>query len=273
VTWTSVRVHPGAQRDAVLTAMFAAGVGGVEEQGDLLVTHVDEAFDLPALAAAIARAGAGATVETAPLPDVDWTREWKRGVKSHRVGALTVTPPWLDDGGDPAHTIVIEPEMAFGTGEHATTRGVIALLQSVLRPGDRVADLGAGSAVLSIAAAKLGAARVAAIELDPDAIGNAEANIAANGVGDRVTMILGDATDLLRLVAPVEVVVANILSGVIRALLPVIAGSLSPGGRAIFSGIMASEAGEMRAALADAGWSITAELEEDAWWSVAVARA
>jgi ribosomal protein L11 methyltransferase len=136
-----------------------------------------------------------------------------------------------------------------------------------------VADLGAGSAVLSIAAAKLGAARVAAIELDPDAIGNAEANIAANAVADRVTMILGDATDLLRLVAPVEVVVANILSGVIRALMPVIADSLAPGGQAIFSGIMASEAAEMRAALEGAGWTITAELEEDAWWSVAVARA
>jgi ribosomal protein L11 methyltransferase len=168
--------------------------------------------------------------------------------------------------------VVIEPEMAFGTGEHATTRGVMALMQSVLRPGDRVADLGAGSAVLSIAAAKLGAVRAVAIELDPDAIGNAEANIAANAVGDRVTMILGDAGDILQLVAPVDVVLANILSGVIRGLLPAIAASLAPGGRAIFSGIMTSEAGEMRAALAAAGWSVTAELEEDAWWSVATVR-
>ena len=272
MNWTSVRVRPGAEREAVLAAMFAAGVGGVQEDGDAFVTHVEHDFDLPGLIADIERVAPGAIVDSSVLPDIDWTREWKRGVKSHRVGALTVTPPWLDDGTDPAHTVVIEPEMAFGTGEHATTRGVMALMQSVLRPGDRVADLGAGSAVLSIAAAKLGAARATAIELDPDAIGNAEANIAANGVADRVTMILGDATDLLRLVAPVDLVLANILSGVIRMLLPVIAESLAPGGRAIFSGIMASEAEEMRVALAAAGWTIAAELEEDAWWSVAAVR-
>ena len=271
--WTTVRVGPGAHPEAVLAAMFARGVGGVQEDGALLITHVDEHVDLRELAAAIRLADPDARIEMSPLPPVDWTEEWKRGVTSHRVGALIVTPPWLDEGADPDHTIIIEPEMAFGTGEHATTRGVLALMQSVLQPGDRVADLGAGSAVLSIAAAKLGAARVAAIEMDPDAIGNAEANIAANGVGDRVTMVLGDATQILPLVAPVEVVFANILSGVIRALLPAIAAALAPGGRAIFSGIMTAERDEMLGALEADGWRATAELEEDAWWSVAVVRA
>jgi ribosomal protein L11 methylase PrmA len=76
---------------------------------------------------------------------------------------------------------VIDPGMAFGTGDHPTTRGVVRLMQGAVRPGDLVADLGAGSAVLSIAAIKLGAARAAAIEFDPDAIGNAEENVARNG--------------------------------------------------------------------------------------------
>ncbi len=272
MTWTTIRVRPGAHRDAVLAAMFAGGAEGVHEDGELLITHVDEGVDLHALAAAIARSAPDAPVEVSPLAPVDWTEEWKRGVRAHRVGALTVTPPWLVEGTDTDRTIVIEPAMAFGTGEHATTRGVLALMQSVLRAGDRVVDLGAGSAVLSIAAAKLGAARVAAIEMDPDAIGNAEANIVANGVSGRVTMILGDATQLLPLVAPADLVLANILSGVIRALLPVIEAALAPDGRAIFSGIMASERDEMLAALGARGWSAIAELEEDAWWSVAVVR-
>ena len=82
---------------------------------------------------------------------------------------LAIVPPWLAAGRDLTCTVVIEPEMAFGTGEHQTTRGVVRLLPSVIHLGDRVADLGAGSAVLAIAAAKLGAAHVTAIELDHDA--------------------------------------------------------------------------------------------------------
>jgi len=268
-----VRVRPSAHREAVLAAMFAAGAGGVQEDGDAFVAHVDPAVNIQSLIAAIAVADPAGTVETAPLPDVDWAEEWKRGVRAHVVGALTVTPPWLAADCDAAHTIVIEPEMAFGTGEHATTRGVLLLMQSQLRSGDRVADLGAGSAVLSIAAAKLHASRVVAIEMDPDAIGNAEANVVANGVGNCVTVILGDAGQLLPLVAPVELVVANILSSVIKALLPRIAEALAPGGRAIFSGIMASERAEMLGVIEAAGWRATDEVEEDAWWTVAAVRA
>ncbi len=273
MSWTTVRVRPAAHRDAVLAALFAAGAGGVHEDGDALVTHLDERADIQLLIAALGGADPGASVETAPLAPVDWAEAWKRGITAHAVGALTVAPPWLAAGRDPAHTVVIEPEMAFGTGEHATTRGVLALLQPVLRPGDRVADLGAGSAVLAIGAAKLGAARVAAIEMDPDAIANAERNVAANGVADRVGVILGDARVLLPLVAPVDVVVANILSLVVRALLPAVAAALEPGGRAVFGGIMTAERAEMCAALADGGWRITGEHEEEGWWSVAAVRA
>lgn len=273
MSWTTVRVRPATRRDDVLAALFAAGVGGVQEDGDAYVTQVDEHFDIGALRRVVAEADPAARIDTAPLPDVDWTEAWKRGVTAHAIGGLVVTPPWLAAGTDPARTIVIEPEMAFGTGEHATTRGVLALLQAVLRTGDRVADLGAGSAVLSIAAAKLGARRAAAIELDPDAIGNAEANVAANGVSDCVTVVLGDAAVLLPLVAPVDLVLANILSGVIRSLLPAIANALAPDGRAIFSGIMESERDEMLDALRAAGWRAIDERTEDAWWTVAAVRA
>jgi ribosomal protein L11 methyltransferase len=273
VSWTTVRVRPSADREAALAALFAGGAGGVEELGEALVTHVDGAVDVERLVAAVQRADPGAAVETAPLASVDWAEAWKRGVRAHTVGTLTVTPPWLAGDSDPARTIVIEPEMAFGTGEHATTRGVLSLLPSLLHPGDRVADLGAGSAVLSIGAAKLGAATVAAIEIDADAIGNAEGNVAANGVGDRVRVIQGDAAVLLALVAPVDLVLANILSSVITQLLPAIASALAPGGRAIFSGIMTSEREAMRDVLTAAGWRIAGEHDEEEWWSVAADRA
>src|SRR5690606_2666724 len=150
-------------------------------------------------------------------------------------------PPWLAGSMDPATTIVVDPGMAFGTGEHATTRGVVRLLHETVREGDSVVDLGAGSAVLAIAAAKLGAATVIAVELDPDAIPNAEFNVTANGVADRVIVLQGDAALFLPLVAPVRVVLANIISSVLVALLPVIRESLANGGVAILSGILLEE--------------------------------
>ncbi|MDH5234822.1 MAG: 50S ribosomal protein L11 methyltransferase, partial [Gemmatimonadota bacterium] len=115
--------------------------------------------------------------EHAPLPDVDWSLKWRERIGAHTLGRLTVTPPWLADGCDPATTVIIEPAMAFGTGEHPTTRGVVRLMQGVVRAGDAVADLGAGSAILAIAAVKLGAGRAFAIENDHDSIANAEENV------------------------------------------------------------------------------------------------
>jgi ribosomal protein L11 methyltransferase len=162
--------------------------------------------------------------------------------------------------------------MVFGTGEHATTRGVVRLLQSVVRNGDHVADLGSGSAVLAIAAAKLGAARVAAIELDHDAIENAEENVLRNGVADRVSVIEGDAAMLLPLVAPVRVVTANIISSVLVELLPLIGLALESDGRAILSGILAVERDDMIRLITDSGWNVEAEDSEDIWWSVTIGR-
>ncbi|HVX40171.1 MAG TPA: 50S ribosomal protein L11 methyltransferase [Gemmatimonadaceae bacterium] len=271
-SWVTVRVHPGADVEAVTAALFEAGAQGVQELGDALVTHVPDMDTANALLCAALAASPAARVETEPLPDVDWSEQWKRGIGAQRLGALTVAPPWLAEGLDPAASIIIEPAMAFGTGEHATTRGVVRLLQSVIHNGDRVADLGAGSAVLSIAAAKLGAAHVAAIELDHDAIANAEENVARNGVADRVVVIEGDAAVLLPLVAPVRVITANIISSVLKELLPVMRDALAPGGAAILSGILRDERPEMLEALEAGGWRIVAEDSEDAWWSATIAR-
>jgi len=269
--WVTVRVSPGSNRDAAIAALFDAGVQGIEEVGDALVTHVQGQPFADVVSCAVMAASSDARVETAPLPDVDWTERWRLGIHVQSLGSLFVAPPWLAGDLDPERTIVIEPAMAFGTGEHATTRGVIRLLQRVIRPGDRVADLGAGSAVLAIAAAKLGAGRVAAIELDHDAIGNAEENVLRNRTADRVTVIEGDASALLPLVAPVRVITANIISSVLVDLLPMMALALEADGRAILSGILLSERDDMERVLDDSGWRIVEEDREDAWWSATIA--
>ena len=272
--WHAVRVRPGGSADAVLAALFAAGSQGVQQEaGGTLLTHFPPGTDVEAVRARIDAADVGASVEIGVADAVDWTEAWKERVRAHPLGPLTVEPPWLADRFDPRTTVVIDPGMAFGTGEHATTRGVVRLMPRVLREGDLVADLGAGSAVLAIAAAKLGARRVAAMEFDEEAIGNAEENVARNDVADRVTVIQGDAAELLPLVAPVRVVLANIISSVLTQLLPGIAAALTPDGQGIVSGILVEEREQMIAVIQANGFRVEAEDAEDIWWSASIARA
>ena len=273
-SWIRFAVRPSvaALREVVSTALFAADAGGVLEDGDWLVTYFPADADLQGIEARVRACDSRAAIETRGEAPADWSVGWRHGVTAHTLGRLTVAPPWLASAYDPATTIIVEPGMAFGTGEHPTTRGVIRLMQLELRPGDTVADLGAGSAVLSIAAAKLGAGRVAAIELDHDAIGNAEENVGLSNVAHAVTVIEGDAALLLPLVAPVRVVLANIVSSVLLDLLPVIANSLADDGIAILSGILIEESERMTWMLGLKGWRILHEDREDAWWSACIGR-
>lgn len=267
--WRSVRIDGCTERQAVIAALFEVGSQGVHEDADALITHFPPDTDIDAVTAAISTADSRAAVSISDAPAVSWD-EWRADVGAHQVGALIVAPPWLADQFDPAKTIVIDPAMAFGTGEHATTRGMIRLMQSVIRAGDTVVDLGAGSAVLSIAAARLGATRVAAIELDADAVATAEENIARNGVESVVRFLQGDAVILLALVAPVRVVLANIVSSVLVELIPGIASALTSDGEAILSGMLVEERDTMLALFGRAGWHATREDVDGDWWSVAV---
>jgi len=272
--WLRVALTPSsdATRDPLMAALFAAGSLGVHEDGALLVTHVDPTTDVAALQLAARAVDGAVQIDVSELPDLDWTEKWRAGVRAHALGDLTVAPPWLAGDYDPARAIIIEPAMAFGTGEHATTRGVVRLMQRVIRAGDTVADLGAGSAVLAIAAVKLGAASAAAIEMDPDAISNAEENVERNGVQGRVQVLAGDAAVLLPLVAPVRVVLANIISSVLTELLPTIARALTVDGAAILSGILLDERDAMLATIRAGGWRVVEEDSEEAWWSVTITR-
>ena len=273
MSWLAVRVAGASEstRDAIAAALIEAGAACVQEERDDLITYLPDDAPLDVVRGAVARDDhAVLELREAAASEVD--RAWPSTVGLSRAGPFAVTPPWLARSDiESEFTIVIDPAMAFGTGEHPSTRGVLRLLPSVVKAGDRVADLGAGSAVLAIAAVMLGASRVAAIELDPDAIGNAEANVRANGVADRVVVIEGDAETLLPHVAPVRVVLANIISSVLIPLLPTIRSALDAEGLAVFSGILRDERDEFLSALAREGWSLEREDVEDVWWT-AVAR-
>jgi ribosomal protein L11 methyltransferase len=269
MSWLAVRVAgaSGATRDAIAAALIHAGAACVQEERDDLITYLPDDAPLDAVRGAIANDGV-AVLELREASATEVDRPWVSTVGISRAGCFIVAPPWLDVESAAGETlIVIDPAMAFGTGEHPTTRGVLRLMDGVVEPGDRVADLGAGSAVLAIAAARLGASRVAAIEMDPDAIGNAEQNVLVNDVGDRVVVIEGDAETILPHVAPVRVVLANIISSVLIPLLSLVRRSLEPGGAAIFSGILVDERDEFVSALERDGWRVEREHIEDVWWT------
>jgi len=267
-----VRCDDAARRDAIAAALVAAGAAGVQEVDEGLRTHLPSGAHLDAVEAAVAACGDAASISYADAGEIDWAARWPAKVGVQRVGRIAVAPPWLTGSiADAEIPIIIEPASAFGTGEHETTRGVLALMQRTIRSGDVVADLGAGSAVLSIAAAKLGATRVAAVELDEYALGNAGENVERNGVADRVTIIEGDAALILPLLAPVRVILANIISSVITELAPAMRAALAPGGRAIISGILLSEREAVLATLLPLGFELRGEIAEGDWWSAELA--
>ena len=272
MTWFSLRVESAAHRDEAVAALFAAGAQGVHEDGAALITSFPDEAGARAAGAAATAVDPSATFDVRPAVAVDWSTAWRDHARLVTLGSLTIAPPWLASGLDPRRTIVIDPGMAFGTGDHASTRGAVTLLQDVVHDGTTVADLGSGSAILSIAAAKLGASRVWAIEIDPEAQENATSNVEDNGVGDVVHLLEGDAALLLPLVAPVDVVAANIISSVIVDLLPAIGDALVPGGFAVLAGILESEHHAVVDVLRDRGWELRRTFVEEEWWSALVQR-
>jgi ribosomal protein L11 methyltransferase len=276
MSWWALDVRtPAGQRDSVGAWLVTRTGQAVEEREDgTLVAFAPDEKAAAALAEELGRE-VDAALETEPrrVESTDWSTRWREGLGPREVGRLTIIPSWLPEASEPDPlTIVLDPETAFGSGEHGSTRAALTLLSRLLRPGDRVLDLGSGSGILAIAAVKLGAARAIGIEIDPEANEVAARNAARNGVSGLVEFLEGDASVLAPLAGPADLLLANILRSVNAALLPVIATALRPGGVAIFSGMEQPEADEFRLALTDGGFELVQETLDAGWWGVAAER-
>lgn len=277
--WLVVHVSSPSEelRQVLAEGLVASGGSAVVEEGDLLTTWLPEPSDTGEAVGRIRARLETATGQPVELrvevrQNEDWLGLWRDGLAPRRVGErIIVTPSWTrpETETDNDIVVVIDPQMAFGTGEHASTRGALRMLEKVVRSGMTVLDVGAGSAVLSIAAARLGAARVLAVEIDASAIENARDNIENNRCSDRITLKNAaiDAAWLNNHAALFDVIVANVLSGVLRPLLPGFHRSTRRGGRIILGGILEEEADAVKRAAAAASFDLEREDAEAGWWT------
>ncbi len=210
-------------------------------------------------------------LETEGLREEDWAEAWKQYYKPIPLGRVTVVPAWQEYTPREGEKIIrMDPGMAFGTGTHETTRLVMRFLQDVIAGGERVLDLGCGSGILSLCASKLGASFCAAYDIDPVAVRVAEENVRADGADN----IVCGVSDLLRSVdisgGKYDFVVANIVADVIIRLLPDVGDYMTEDGRMIVSGIICPRAEEVRAAIAENGFSVVEERQENDWLAILI---
>ena len=202
------------------------------------------------------------------VPDDDWAERSQAGLDPIVVGDVMVAAPNVDPGLFPGPIIRIQPSMGFGTGHHASTRLMLDLLQKQALSGRSVLDVGTGSGVLALAARVLGAGRVVAIDVDPDALASAQLNCDLNKEG-QITLLEADVASATgSLGRTFDLVLANLTGSTITRYASELARLGAPDGRLIVGGFQDEEAPVVSAALDAAGWIFEDRSDEDGWTAI-----
>ena len=210
-----------------------------------------------------------ATIDLKPVKSENWEEAWKAAFPPRRIGKrILITPTWSNVSHNERDVLIqLDPGMAFGTGYHPTTRLSLELLEDSIESHYHVADIGSGSGILTIAAVKLGAQKVDAIELDPTAIPVAAANFETNDITRRVNLSEGDG--LKSVEGKYHLIIGNILTKVILPIVPYCAPRLHDAGIVIFSGILDTELALVESALEENQFrclQIVRETEDNITW-------
>lgn len=233
--------------------------------------------DAEAARAALRAAGIDAGVSVREVAEEDWAESWKEHFHVERFGKnVVIVPTWRTYDAGPGDAVVsLDPGMAFGTGQHETTRMCIEALERSVRPGMRALDVGCGSGILSLVAARLGA-RVTAVDVDADCVRITNENARLNDLEHAVEAREGSAGAAWPFGDPArgayDVVVANIIARVIVDLAPAFVDALAPRGRLIVSGVIGEREAEVRDALAAAGARVDAVRALGEWRCIEAVR-
>lgn len=210
-------------------------------------------------------------VEYTRIDEQDWAEAWKEYFWPEKItDTIVVKPTWREYPAGPQEIILeIDPGMAFGTGTHATTALCIRMIQTLLKPGDAFLDVGIGSGILMIAAAKLGAGIVCGVDNDEVAVRVAEKNLLANHI-DSFTLTTGNLVDDVR--QTFDLVAANILAEVILDLLPDVKAVMKENGRLVCSGIITAKKKIVLSGMKEKGLAVVEVIEKEGWVAVAARR-
>ncbi len=274
----TVAIRDEVERSFAAEALVDAGARGVEEIPEGLRTYFPEPPDpepfVSLLRASLAalRGGEEPAVSWRWQLHEDWETLWRQGLGPRRVGTrIVVQPSWTEytaRAGDVVLTI--DPGIAFGTAEHATTRLALELLESRVEPGQTVADVGTGTGILAIAAVRLGARRAVGFDTDPYAWAVTRENASRNGVGHRVDVVEGPMPEGS---PEFDGLVANIEWVRLRPLVPTLARRVRVGGWMVLSGVLQEQRDEARHTLGDLALEAVMEVAEEEWWAVALVAA
>ncbi|HNX29211.1 MAG TPA: 50S ribosomal protein L11 methyltransferase [Syntrophomonadaceae bacterium] len=206
--------------------------------------------------------------------DEDWEESWKKYYHTFKVGSrLVIKPSWEEyEPGLNEEVIEIDPGMAFGTGIHASTRFCLKFIEEYVIGGETIIDAGCGSGILSIAAAKLGAKKITALEIDEVAVKIAKENIALNKLEDIIEAKAGDATEEIQH-QQADIILANITADVVNMLIPHAAKALKTGGWLFASGIVDSRFPGVQKQLLAHNFVIDKILTDVDWIGVAARKA
>jgi len=201
------------------------------------------------------------------VPYQDWNQQWARSVTPLRIGRLVIRPSWETAvlGANDVE-IVLDPKQAFGTGHHATTRMLLEYLHDIIHGGETVLDVGSGSAILAMAAVKLGAASAIGVECDPVAVECAQEYVAQNALSDSIELLCGTLDDLAQRGRPrVDLLLANIDRQTLLLLADELAVYGAAGVRLLLSGILVDQQGEIMERFSALGLACVTRREQEGW--------
>ena len=268
--FVTIRVRP-EQLELVQLRLWELGAAGLEERDETTLVREPALGQIVVMAAFPDEAAAQHALKEIReeydagiihVPNADWATEWRRGFSAQRIGRrLLLHPSWETAQSGPDDVVLtIDPENAFGSGDHETTRLVLRMLDQRVAGDERVLDVGCGSGVLSIAALRLGAASAVAVDIDEDAVVVARRNAEINGVASRIeasSRLVGDIDGAY------DIVLANIETRVLIHMPDQLRAHIAPGGFLVLSGILQGERDEVLTAYAP--MRLEECLEEGEW--------